>query len=161
MRFRNIVFTCNNYTEQQCDEIFNLDIWRYVVIGKEIGESGTPHLQGYGVFHNQMRHKKVHDMLKGCHVESRKGSHLQASEYCKKDGDYVEKGDAPQQGKRSDLEEVAEKIKKGISVKEIASEHTTTYIKYGRGIKDAILQLQTSYDHCSVRGIWIYGAPGS
>jgi len=35
------------------------------------------------------------------------------------------------------------------------------FVKYSRGLRDAALFLQDSYLHESVRGIWIYGPPGS
>ena len=34
-------FTCNNYTEEEYGALLNMEC-QYVVIGKEIGESGTP-----------------------------------------------------------------------------------------------------------------------
>lgn len=161
MLFRNCVFTCNNFTEQQYDEIFNLDVWKYIVIGKEVGDSGTPHLQGYGVFHKRMRCKKVHEMLQGCHVEPRKGTHLQASEYCKKDGDYQERGDPPKQGERTDLQEAINKIKGGSSVTEVARSCSEVFVKYSRGLRELALAVQEPYNHATVRGVWIYGPPGT
>lgn len=161
MQFSNVCFTLNNYTEDEYQYILDLQIFKYLVVGREVGEQGTPHLQGYGTLKNRMLDNKLRRILERCHIERRKGTHLQASDYCKKENNFIEIGEPPKQGERTDLEEVAKKIKEGASVTDIASEHTTTYIKYGRGIKDAILQLQTPYDHCSVRGIWIYGPPGT
>lgn len=161
MQFSNIVFTLNNYSNDEYQHLLSLDIFKYLIVGREVGEQGTPHLQGYGTLKNRMRVKKLKGFLKRYHIEKRKGTHAQAADYCKKEGDFVEIGDPPKQGTRTDLEEVAEKIKDGASAIEIANDHTSTYIKYGRGIKDAILQLQTSYDHPSCRGVWIYGAPGT
>lgn len=161
MFFRNLVFTCNNYSEDQYEEIFNLDIWRYIVIGKEIGESGTPHLQGYGTLVKQMRSKKIFELLKGCHVEPRKGTHLQAAEYCKKDGNFSERGDPPKQGKRTDLALAIKEIKSGTSVTEVARSHSEVFVKYSRGLRELALACQEPYNHTSVRGIWIYGPPGT
>lgn len=51
---RGWVFTLNNYTEEE--ETLALALpwgWHepsYGVIGKEVGESGTPHFQGYLYF---------------------------------------------------------------------------------------------------------------
>jgi len=47
MRFRNIVFTLNNYTDDEYNNLLNHKEFKYVIIGKEIGEKGTPHLQRY------------------------------------------------------------------------------------------------------------------
>jgi len=100
-------------------------------------------------------------MLKGCHVEPRKGTHLQASEYCKKDGDYQERGDAPKQGERTDLQEAINKIKSGTSVTEVARSCSEVFVKYSRGLRELALAVQEPYNHSTVRGVWIYGPPGT
>lgn len=77
---------------------------KYYVIGKEIATTGTPHLQGYAEFKNPRYPKAVAQLLKGCHIEIRKGTREQATDYCKKDGNYIEHEDGFQpQGKRTDL----------------------------------------------------------
>jgi len=63
--------------------------------GKEVGESGTPHIQGVVVFKSQMTDTSVRKKLKGAHVEACKGRLDQNQTYCKKDGDWIEKGVAP------------------------------------------------------------------
>jgi len=44
-------FVLNNYTDDMCvavsDEILNCDQYFESIVGKEVGASGTPHLQGY------------------------------------------------------------------------------------------------------------------
>lgn len=81
-------FTLNNYIENELEqleqEFSKLGKWIY---GKEIGESGTKHLQGYIEFDIKARPlEKIKD--KRIHWEKRKGTKDQAIEYCKKDGDY-------------------------------------------------------------------------
>ncbi len=49
-RYRNLVFTLNNYTQSEVNAIKTLDgdnDISYLIFGYEVGESGTPHLQGY------------------------------------------------------------------------------------------------------------------
>jgi len=46
----NWCFTLNNYTDEEMEQIKNLapsGIIQYIAFGEEIGEEGTPHLQGY------------------------------------------------------------------------------------------------------------------
>lgn len=93
-RARNFCFTINNYTEQDVQNILGTEC-KYVCFGKEVGESGTPHLQGYICFQNA-RHfnalKKVHATA---HWEVAKGLPSQAKAYCQKDGDFYEVGICP------------------------------------------------------------------
>jgi len=94
-RSRNFCFTLNNYTDEQFDRICAIQC-RYLVIGKEIGESGTPHLQGYICFKEARSAKAVRKDLPGAHTEVQHGTCLQASDYCKKDDkNFFEKGDLP------------------------------------------------------------------
>ena len=48
MSYRNLCFTVNNYTDAERLHILDHVMWSYVVVGEEIGEEGTSHLQGYG-----------------------------------------------------------------------------------------------------------------
>lgn len=93
-RSRDFVFTTNNWTQDHIDLLSTIDCV-YVVYGKETGESGTPHLQGYIRFKNQKTMSTVIKMMPGSHIEIKKGTPQQAIDYCKKDGDFIERGEAP------------------------------------------------------------------
>lgn len=61
----------------------------YLCYGKEVGDSGTPHLQGYlelSAPHTLSSLKKFLGLPKEIHLEPRRGTQAQAIEYCKKDG---------------------------------------------------------------------------
>ena len=95
-RSRGWCFTINNYTEE--DENFAYSLaWgaKYCVVGKEVGESGTPHLQGFVYFENPRSFGGIKELHETAHWEPMKGTALQAAEYCKKDGDFFEWGEAP------------------------------------------------------------------
>lgn len=100
------VFTINNYDQEDELRLSELDA-KYVIYGREIGESGTKHLQGFCIFRNAKRFNGVRDLIgRRAHCEPARGTSKQAADYCKKDGDYCEYGEAPtQQGKRNDWEE--------------------------------------------------------
>lgn len=91
MRSENFVFTMNNYPDTVLVDTVDC---KYIVYGKEVGESGTPHLQGFIRFGSKKSLKQVIKMLPGCHVETAKAVGA-AIEYCKKDGDFTERGTAP------------------------------------------------------------------
>lgn len=91
----------NNYPNTELVDTIDC---KYIVYGKEVGESGTPHLQGTLVFPTQRTKSSVIKKLPGCHVEICKA--LGPSiEYCKKDGDFVERGDKPLTAKEKGEEE--------------------------------------------------------
>ncbi len=130
------VFTINNYT---AGDITTVKTWdtTYFVMGKEVGESGTPHIQGYV----EMRSKKRFSYMKdSCHATARwaarNGTAQQAADYCKKDGDFEEGGDisASNQGHRTDLEEAAEALRTR-QLSDVAESFPTVYIKFHRGLQ--------------------------
>jgi len=67
----------------------------YLVVGKEVGESGTPHLQGYVCLKSKKAFTWLKKRLPEAHLEVMKGSPQQAAVYCKKDGDFEEYGTLP------------------------------------------------------------------
>lgn len=92
---RDYCFTLNNYTQDHIDAFQQVDCV-YVVYGKERGASGTPHLQGYIRFKSQKTMAAALKALPGKpHIETKKGTHAQAIDYCKKDGDVYERGTPP------------------------------------------------------------------
>lgn len=100
-RAKHWQFTVNNYTtedESLLAEQGNSDEVTYLIYGKEVGASGTPHLQGHVSFVKQLRFSKVKERLPdGAHLEVVRllQSHI---EYCKKDGNFAEFGTPPQHG---------------------------------------------------------------
>lgn len=107
MSYRNVCFTINNYTEDEYAAILGNEMWSYVIIGKEVGELGTPHLQGYGELKKRTRYNTVHNSFFGrAHCEERRGTQEQAINYCKKDGRFEESGAKRDQGSRNDLDGV-------------------------------------------------------
>jgi len=97
-------FTLNNYGEGEYTDIQGWD-FTYIVVGKEKGENGTPHLQGYVEFTKKKRITTLKKLNSRIHWERRKGTAQQAADYCKKDGDFWESGEISKgQGTRTDLE---------------------------------------------------------
>lgn len=158
---RNYCFTINNYTEKDLEIINSCEEIKYVIYGKEIGESGTQHLQGYVEFKNPVELKNLKKINKRAHWEIRRGNQEQAIEYCKKDGKWTEKGIKGEQGKRNDLKQVYNKIKEGKKITEIIDENPEVYLKYNRGIekiKNSISKPRDVNNPPNV--IWICGESG-
>lgn len=69
--------------------------YKYLVIGNEVGESGTPHLQCYVYFPEKLSRRAVSKLAPRGFLQPAEGTPQQASDYCKKDGDYKEYGELP------------------------------------------------------------------
>lgn len=90
-RARAWALTLNNYTQEEYDvlvQYFKRKCTKYIV-GKEIGEEKTPHLQMYVRFKSGIRFKTLKDINNRLHIEKAKGTDAQNWDYCSKDGDYV------------------------------------------------------------------------
>lgn len=86
----------NNYTPETYEAIKAIDC-KYLVVGREIGDSGTPHLQGYIVFLNQKTLSAAKSQIpQNPHLEVAAGNSKQNFDYCtKEDEEFFEKGDRP------------------------------------------------------------------
>lgn len=90
VKVRRFCFTINNYSD---DELTQLHMcledkgWGYI-IGREIGASGTKHLQGYCEAKNAVRFETIKKIMPRAHIEKAKGNRRQNYKYCSKDGDY-------------------------------------------------------------------------
>ena len=142
--FREWVFTINNYTKKDLEAIENLKS-RYIVYAPEVGENGTPHLQGYVVFKDQKTLSAVKKILTRAHLEPRaeKSSPKEARQYIvgpyfnqltgkskPENKDAVEVGTLPEQGKRNDLKGFRDAIKSG---------------KRGRDLSDDYLEIRAKF----------------
>lgn len=138
IRRSNWCFTLNNYTPEDVDRLSVLtnDI-AYIVFGKEVGESGTPHLQGTVCFKVRKSFEQAKAFIGStAHIESTKFL-KQSIEYCKKEGDWSEFGTVPERkqggGARTDLEDFKDSVKNGItSMSELRELHSEICAKYPR-----------------------------
>lgn len=129
-------FTLNNYTDADIERINGLvstvDRVSYLIYGKEVGASGTPHLQGYVYCKQKTRMGQIKNIV-GSNPHLECARNVNASiEYCKKDGDWVEFGNrGGGQGSRSDLNAFREAVKAGmLNLKDIRESHGEVYAKY-------------------------------
>ncbi len=144
-RARSWCYTLNNPTPQELDAL-PLFVSTYHVYGQETGDSGTDHVQGYVEFETRKTLGKVKKILVRAHWEKRNGTPLQASVYCKKDGDYIETGTLSSPGKRSDLDQIRDEIKNGATKRDLWDDHFPTMVRYHKGMYEGMQQLAT--DDC-------------
>lgn len=86
-RLRRFVFTLNNYTSEELEELKERleGVSAWAVIGKEVGESGTSHLQGASVLHKQTAFSTVKRLMPRAHIEVMRGTPEDSLVYCSKE----------------------------------------------------------------------------
>lgn len=144
-------WTLNNPTQQEIGLIRDEDrrtthSVSYLVFGREIGDNGTPHLQGYAEFSVRKRLATVKQYLGNrCHVEPARGRSTQAADYCKKDNDFDEYGQisASTQGKRSDIDAFVEWTKefhrdndRAPNDRDMANQFPSLYLRYAERLRE-------------------------
>lgn len=142
---------------------------RYLIYSEEMGESGTHHLQGYVLLRNAATLAGVKRLLGAdqIHLEPRRGTHQEAVNYCSKldathlSGPYVY-GTPPEQGRRTDLEELGLRVIQGEPVDKIISEGSALAIRNKRALQGLRLSLdKIAQAHWRVlRVIWFWGPSG-
>jgi hypothetical protein len=132
----------------------------------EKGEQcGTLHYQGCLRFADSMSMAQVKTILGDptAHLEGVKQWEAMRK-YCGKaetrqDGPW-EEGNAGEQGKRKDLETLAEVVKRGVPIAEIAEEYAAEFIKYNRGILALRQTLQAPRKRLNLKCFLLYGDTG-
>jgi hypothetical protein len=146
VRSKRWCFTLNNYTEEEelmLRDLVGQGMVTYLLYGHEVGEEGTPHLQGY----LETKQKYSLRTLKGklmnnrIHLEKARGSLEQNQVYCRKqDDDVFEDGSPMQQGRRSDLDEIRTLLDGGVTVNEISESHFSKWVIYRRAFQEYVTQ---------------------
>ena len=102
---------------------------RYLVMGREVGEGGTPHLQGYLELNAKKRLTWLRTHVnQRAHFEVRRGQREEARDYCMKDGDWLEVGEwkEEERGRRRDIEIMVEQASEGVTFYQASLAHPTT-----------------------------------
>lgn len=164
----NWVFTCFNL---DCEELIkSMDKekqgFRYIIFQREAcPTTGKIHLQGYLELDNAKTCSAIQKILQDkCHLEPAQGSRKSNENYCSKSESAIadtlyEWGGQKQQGARSDLKNVAEFIKGGAKIREVAREHPEMIIKYHNNLRALISYLHEP-DDVVVKCYFLWGKPG-
>lgn len=158
-------FTINNYEEGE-ERLDWLDGFDYCVAGREVApDTGTPHLQGYVSFSKQKRLSALKKIHKTAHWEISRGTPQQAADYCKKDGQFVEKGTLPKAKNVAGGEKTAEKYKRAYDLaksgnledidKDLLTKHYNTYKRIRTDNQPKIAPIAT------LEHEWHYGPTGT
>lgn len=96
-------FTINNYAVGHMIHLRNFaqEYCKYLVFGREEGENKTPHLQGFFILNKKKTRGALDKLIafegKRAWFAMAVATSKQASDYCKKDGDFEEIGDCPRE----------------------------------------------------------------
>lgn len=144
---KNWCFTLNNYTPADLDRLSVLpEGVEYLVFGKEVGDSGTRHLQGTVCFQSRKRLSQVISVIGQAHCSTTRFL-SQSIEYCKKDGDFTQLGLPPREnasgsrsGARSDLEDFKATVKdRGVTnMAELRELHSEVCARFPRFVKEYV-----------------------
>lgn len=162
-RSRNWCFTINNWTD---DDLRTLeDLPDDMVVGAEVGENGTPHLQGVIHMSQSRTLSATRARLGGrAHVEPMRGTWTQAADYCRKDGDVrIDRGTGPRQGARVDLEAYRDDVAAGANDWYLVQNHLSTFARYPR-LADAVRKAATETsvrDYRKLKTVVLYGPGGT
>jgi hypothetical protein len=162
-------FTLNNYVEEE--DVPRISAWceeeaKYWIIGRETGESGTPHLQGY----ISLRKRRAFSYVSGklgtrSHVTRAAGTARQNRRYCSKDGNFIEGGQINEGRVRQDKDEVGRQFMAAVrsgnkGVVEFADSEPGTWCFNGFNMLRNALALYPTIERPNIHVRWIYGPPG-
>jgi len=141
-KFRNWVFTWNNYPENYKEILADLSA-KYLICGEEIAPTtGTPHLQGYMEFENPRIRKSIFKKCKGMgFAEAANAEAAPNEKYTSKDGKTFTYGDheVKQQGKRNDLLACKKIIDNGGSMLDVAEQSFGDFCRYFKGFEKYLI----------------------
>lgn len=135
------VFTWNNPPSDELE--FDPASVVYAAWQREVGELGTPHLQGYIEFKVNQRRSAVSKLLPGAWLQPRRGSQYKANQYATKSETRVAgpwtfgclTEVKPRQ--RSDIAACVDAYREG-GMKRASTEFPEVFAKYSRGIKATV-----------------------
>lgn len=168
-------WTINNPTETEEQHLATVHLLnqqvQYIVYQREIGQSGTSHLQGYVEFTTRVTKRQAKNIISTrCHIERREGTAVQARDYCIKEdgrqegpweyGEFSGTGQPTVRGERTDLSTIRERIKNGASEQQIADEFFASWCRYNIAFRRYRL---LCFDHRNwkSRTIILVGPPGT
>lgn len=169
---RTWCFTLNNYSQDEYSGLCRHfgDKCKYFIIGKEVGEQGTPHLQGYCHFSAPYRLTKLkNEFSDRAHWEVAKGAGDHNYVYCSKEGDYVEGGDISlgkgKGRKRKTRDELAVEYSAAVArgrcgISEFADANPGVFAWSGFTLLRNAMGLARAVPRPDIHVRWLYGPPG-
>lgn len=166
---RAYVFTINNYTDEDNEQVNNLECIYLVYAYEEGEETHTPHIQGYVYFKDAKTITAISKKLKRAHLEPANGDAEANRKYIvgpyDKNGkhkpfnpNHFEKGEMPKQGARNDMDAVRKQLKEKPSMRGIVE--TATSFQSVR-MAEVYLKYHETVRRFKPKVYWFYGATGT
>nr|DAW01722.1 MAG TPA: Putative viral replication protein [Cressdnaviricota sp.] len=112
---------------------------RYVCWQREVGDQGTPHLQGYIAFARSWNRKRVSALFPRAWLGAARGTEQQAVDYCTKADTRVagpwEFGERKTQGERVDLKPLQAATAAIVAGESLRSVDPYVFVKHANGLK--------------------------
>lgn len=133
-------FTLNNYTDEdkkRVKEICTTETCVFAIVGLEIGQNGTKHMQGFIHFRMRKTFKSLQKLLPGAHLEVAKGSDEENLVYCKKEDHILLEVGMPQEKNSShhsllDAYNLVELVVNGADLCDLLDSSEIFKIAYGK-----------------------------
>lgn len=161
---RRFCFTVNNYDKLPTEIPSEI---RYLLFAEEVGEEGTPHIQGYVEVTSKWSWNtfvKELEVLFGNHphVEQAQGTLEQQITYISKQNEPVSFGVPAKQtqGTRTDLNNIKDAIDNGATLRDIAESNFPTFVKFHKGF-EKYYNIREEPRKWKTRTIYIHGETGS
>lgn len=161
-------YTLNNPTDEEKTYLASVDC-KWHIAGEEVGECGTPHLQGAIVLNEKKRLSWLKaNINERAHFGKFIGTPEKNREYCSKDGRVLfEVGVCPQSNHKRNRSEACEIVSKSMksdnparALREFADEDPEHWLMYGdRMVKNHAI-LETPPIRPNVLTYWFVGPPG-
>lgn len=136
-RAKNWCFTINNPVTE-CAGWVSVDM-TYLLCGKEVGENGTPHIQGYVQMKQRKTLNQMRQYFPRAHLEVARGTPSQNIEYCSKQQSFHEHGNVldakkNKRGRRADWDSLKHDIDQGKGVEHVRNHHYQLFMRYRAAI---------------------------
>jgi len=161
MSAKTWTLTINNWMPDEwiAFEAFAREFCKKAVCGREIGEEGTPHMQGAFTCTQNRSLKWLKEKFPRAHLEKARAPFEASLEYCTKEDPAAFVMNNSKQGERNDLEEVYKLLKAGTTMSGVMDTEPSyqaicvaeKWMKY-KGVKRP---------HGAREVLWFWGATGS
>lgn len=172
-KYRNFTLTFNNYPDTTLVDTIQC---KYIIYAKEVGASGTPHLQGFITFLSPKTLSAAIKALPGCHVEIAR-TLTAAINYCKKldaetllpTQEFTERGTPPLEPKEKGLKEklrwkrILDAAEKG-DTDWLKQEEPQVYLLHDRALERAHKKARKTpqtLEGETLHHEWKFGPPGT